>query len=195
MLNVITFRKVCRKKSSLTFAGNLTACDVVGTLCILKMSRTYCVSCFSIQYSQLTLLYGEYTSKNIHPLPRLFSENQTLGSNVCKCGVPCQFNQYDAIISNSLLDTYKIKQEITHSERSKKLLPKHRDALEVSYHVCTVFHRALYENTERLLSQHMRALIASLLISDYQKLPRCPTGKEISAQQFILNDRDQIVAF
>ena len=49
--------------------------------------------------------------------------------------------------------------------------------------------------TQRLLSQHMRAQIVSLLINDYQKLPRCPTGNEISAQQFILNDMDQIVAF
>ena len=49
--------------------------------------------------------------------------------------------------------------------------------------------------TQRLLSQHMTAQIVSLLINDYQKLPRCPTGNEISAQQFILNDMDQIVAF
>ena len=82
--------------------------------------------------------FYEYTSKTIHPSPRLFSENQTLGSNVCKCGVPCQFNQYDAVISNSLLDTYKIKQEITQSKRAKRLLPKHRDALEVSYQVGTL---------------------------------------------------------
>ena len=134
------FSECLQKEIVFNFAVNMSACDVVGILCILKISRTYRVSWFL--NSIFTTNIYECMSKTIHPLPRLFSENQTLGSNVCKCGVPCQLNQYDAVISNSLLDMYKIKQEITQSERAKRILPKHRDALEVSYQVCIVYHSA-----------------------------------------------------
>ena len=46
-------------------------------------------------------------------------------------------NQYDAVISNSLLDTYKLQLEIDRNKKADTLLPKHRDALEVSYQVGT----------------------------------------------------------
>ncbi len=38
-------------------------------------------------------------------------------------------------MSNSLLDTYKIKQDVLNERKSKSLIEKHQNALEVSYQV------------------------------------------------------------
>ena len=38
-----------RKLLPLTFAGNMSACDVVGTLCILKMSGMFCIFLFGFE--------------------------------------------------------------------------------------------------------------------------------------------------
>ena len=53
----------------------------------------------------------------------------------CGCDVPCTRYIYDATISYSLLDTVRLRDEISSYEKSRKLLPKHRDALDVSSQV------------------------------------------------------------
>ena len=62
-------------------------------------------------------------------------EHQIHGTNACNCSIPCTRYLYDATLSNSLLDTYKIKQLVTHNKQSDTLLPKHTEALEISTQV------------------------------------------------------------
>ena len=62
-------------------------------------------------------------------------EHQIHGTKACNCSVPCTRYLYDATLSNSLLDTYKIKQQVIHNRKSDTLLPKHREALEISAQV------------------------------------------------------------
>ena len=55
----------------------------------------------------------------------------------CGCDVPCTRFIYDATISYSLLDTVSMKDEISSHEKSRDLLPKYRDALDVAAQVRT----------------------------------------------------------
>ena len=64
-----------------------------------------------------------------------FSDLVTLGTGVCKCDVPCTRHQYDAILSSSLLDSYKIRDEIKSHEKSRELLPRYQEAVEISAQV------------------------------------------------------------
>ncbi len=67
------------------------------------------------------------------------SENQSLGLSECNCSIPCHTNQFDAVISSSLLDVYKIKEEVTKQSKSQQLIYKYRETLEMSYQVSTAF--------------------------------------------------------
>ena len=62
-------------------------------------------------------------------------EEQTVGKDYCKCDVPCTKYQFDAILSSSLLDTYKIKADVTSQDKSTDLLPKYQEAIEISAQV------------------------------------------------------------
>ena len=53
----------------------------------------------------------------------------------CGCDVPCTRFIYDATISYSLLDTYRIRDDICSYEKSRYLLPNYRDALDVAAQV------------------------------------------------------------
>ena len=53
----------------------------------------------------------------------------------CGCDVPCTRLIYDATISYSLLDTSRMRDDILGNEKARDLLPKHRDALDVSAQV------------------------------------------------------------
>ncbi len=65
----------------------------------------------------------------------IFSELPPLGTRQCGCDIPCERYDYGAVISNSLLDTYKIKQDVLNENKSQKLLDKHQHALEISSQV------------------------------------------------------------
>ena len=54
---------------------------------------------------------------------------------LCGCDVPCTRFIYDVTISYSLLDKIRMKDEISSREKSRDLLPEHRDALGVSAQV------------------------------------------------------------
>ena len=64
-----------------------------------------------------------------------FSEKQQHGTTACGCEVPCHIPSYDATISSSLLDTYKIKEDVISSSKAAEILPKHQEALEISAQV------------------------------------------------------------
>ena len=68
----------------------------------------------------------------------LFSELPSLGIGTCGCSVPCTRNVYEATLSNSLLNMENIKFEILQHEKSGDLLPKHQEALNIAYQVCTI---------------------------------------------------------
>ena len=51
------------------------------------------------------------------------------------CDVPCVRHQYDAILSSSLLDKYKIRDEIKSHEKARELLPRYQEAVEISAQV------------------------------------------------------------
>ena len=59
----------------------------------------------------------------------------TLGTGVCNCDVPCTRHHYDAILSSSLLDTFKIRDEIKSHKKSQDILPRYQEAVEVSAQV------------------------------------------------------------
>ena len=59
----------------------------------------------------------------------------TLGTGACKCDVPCIQHQYDAVLSSSLLDSYKIRDEIKSHEKSRELLPRYQEAVDISAQV------------------------------------------------------------
>ena len=59
----------------------------------------------------------------------------SLGAGVCNCDVPCTRHQYDASLSSSLLDTYKIQDDIQSHEKSRDLLPRYQGAIEISAQV------------------------------------------------------------
>ena len=65
----------------------------------------------------------------------MFSDIVTLGTGICKCDVPCVRHQYDAILSSSLLDKYKIRDEIKSHEKSRNLQPQYQEAVEISAQV------------------------------------------------------------
>ena len=65
----------------------------------------------------------------------MFSDIMTLGTGVCNCDVPCVRHQYDAILSSSLLDKYKIRDEIKSQEKSRGLLPRYQKAVAISAQV------------------------------------------------------------
>ena len=67
----------------------------------------------------------------------------TLGADVCNCEVPCIRYQYDAILSSSLLDSYKIRDEIKVHEKSRELLPRYQEAVEISAQVKTFPHEII----------------------------------------------------
>ena len=73
----------------------------------------------------------------------MFSDIVTLGTGVCKCDVPCVRHQYDAILSSSLLDKYKIRDEIKSHEKSRELLPRYQEAVEISAQVNTFLHEII----------------------------------------------------
>ena len=63
------------------------------------------------------------------------SDFVTLGTGACKCDFPCTRYQYDTILSSSLLDSYKIRDEIKSHEKSRDLLPRYQEAVEISAQV------------------------------------------------------------
>ena len=65
----------------------------------------------------------------------MFLDIVTLGTGACKCDVPCTQHLYDVILSYSLLDTYKIRDEIKSHEKSRDLLPRYKEAVEISAQV------------------------------------------------------------
>ena len=63
------------------------------------------------------------------------TELPPLGTRQCWCDIPCERYDYGAVISNSLLDTYKIKQDVLNEKKSQTLLDKHKNAMEISFQV------------------------------------------------------------
>ena len=63
------------------------------------------------------------------------SDFMTLGTEACKCDFPCTRYQYDTILSSSLLGSYKIRDEIKSHEKSRDLLPRYQEAVEISAQV------------------------------------------------------------
>ena len=63
------------------------------------------------------------------------SDFVTLGTGACKCDFPCTRYHYDTILSSSLLDSYKIRDEIKSHEKSGDLLPRYQEAVEISAQV------------------------------------------------------------
>ena len=59
----------------------------------------------------------------------------TLGTGVCKCDVPCVRHRYDAVLSSSLVDSYKIRDQIKSHEKSRDLLSRYQEAVEISAQV------------------------------------------------------------
>ena len=64
-----------------------------------------------------------------------FADVVTLGSAACNCDIPCTHYQYETTLSSSLLDAIKIRDEIKSHEKSRELLPRYQEALEVSAQV------------------------------------------------------------
>ena len=65
----------------------------------------------------------------------VFTEAETVGVDHCDCQVPCTKNQFDPTLSSSLLDAYKIKDDVISQLKSVELLPKYQEALEISAQV------------------------------------------------------------
>ena len=67
--------------------------------------------------------------------PVLFVDQGAETMKSCSCDVPCTRFIYDGTISYSLLDTIRLRNNILSYEKSGDLLPKYRDALDVSAQV------------------------------------------------------------
>ena len=64
------------------------------------------------------------------------TEEETVGKEYCDCDVPCTKHQFEAVLSSSLLNMYKIKADVTSQDKSTDLLPHYQEALEISAQVC-----------------------------------------------------------
>ena len=82
-------------------------------------------------------LYDSTILQVIHlqKLSLSLSEKPPLGTKDCQCSIPCNRPIFEASLSSSLLDMYKIKHEIMNNPSFQYLLPKHQDALEISAQV------------------------------------------------------------
>ena len=58
-----------------------------------------------------------------------------MGVDHCDCQVPCTKHQFDPTLSSSLLDAYKIRDDVISQLKSVELLPKYQEALEISAQV------------------------------------------------------------
>ena len=63
------------------------------------------------------------------------TEAETVGVDHCDCEVPCTKHQFDPTLSSSLLDAYKIRDDVISQLKSEELLPKYQEALEISAQV------------------------------------------------------------
>ena len=63
----------------------------------------------------------------------------TLGAGVCNCDVPCTRRLYDAILSSSRLDSYKIRDEIKSHGKSTYLLTRYQESLDIASQVGNTF--------------------------------------------------------
>ena len=65
----------------------------------------------------------------------IFVDHSVETTKSCGCDVPCIRFIYETTISYSLLDTYRIRNDICNYEKSRDLLPNYRDALDVAAQV------------------------------------------------------------
>ena len=114
-------------------------CDILGTLCFIKNRGKKFVS---INFRRATRAISDFNDlemiKHLVSFFFIASAHQAFSVRSCNCTIPCTKNNYDATISNSLFDVRKLRSEIMNANKSHELLPKFRQAMEVSQQVCHI---------------------------------------------------------
>ncbi len=95
--------------------------------------RQICISKTIAQSLHDNVLYRHWKKKKKLLYP--FSDTPVNDSQSCTCSVPCIQQEFDATITNALLDMLNLQREIQENSKSVRLLPKMQTALDLSAHV------------------------------------------------------------
>ena len=145
---LLGLKQVIEQRLLYFLAEDLPPCDIVGSLCLLRVAGTIEESNAFGQKVFLSLVFHQQMwVKTFNNATRVsstkqwcqddlsFSDLSALSSKACECSSPCERRDHTAVLSNSQLDLDTIKLRMVSTGKSKQVLRRKQKAMDIAAQV------------------------------------------------------------